>query len=362
MRYRRLGRTEVQVSEIGIGAAGLRCSTTEYSSAMIHRALELGVNYFDTATAYGDSETKLGVALEGRRSQAIIATKLDAVTAESAEKELAESLARLRTAYVDVLSLHDIRSLEDLERRTRPGGPLDVLRRAKDSGVARFLGVSGHRHDIISEALRMDVFDVVLFIMNIAEQEAKDELIPLALSKDIGMTVMKPLATGLLPSQLALRFLMTQPISAAIPSASRMDWLESNIAVSDMPMPLMVEEQAEMQRLEQELAHVRCRLCDRCMPCPQGIKISSLLGTYRFYNELRSAGWEETVAFPWGEWAREHFPKELAIHMSAIPKCDNCGHCDARCPYQLPVADMLRSMLARMGQLKTLTEIWQSPA
>jgi uncharacterized protein len=325
---------------------------------MIHRALELGVNYFDTATAYGDSEAKLGMALQGRRSQAIIATKLDAVTAESAEKELAESLGRLRTDYVDVLSLHDIRSLEDLERRTRPGGALDVLRRAKDNGVARFLGVSGHRHDIISEALRKDVFDMVLFIMNIAEQEAKDELVPLALSKDIGMTVMKPLATGLLPSQLALRFLMTQPISAAVPSASRLDWLESNIAVSDIPMPLTTKEQTDIQRFEQELATVRCRLCDRCMPCPKGIKISSLLGTYRFYNELRSSGWEETVAFPWGDWARDRFPKELAVHMAAIPMCDDCGECNARCPYHLPVTDMLRSMLVGMEQLKTLTDRW----
>src|SRR5512144_2919315 len=115
MRYRILGRTGLQVSEIGLGAGGLRCSTAEYAVQMVHRALDLGVNYFDTASVYGDSEEKLGIALEGRRQDAFIATKLDARSAGDAERELATSLRRLRTDYVDVLQMHDLAGLDDLE-------------------------------------------------------------------------------------------------------------------------------------------------------------------------------------------------------------------------------------------------------
>jgi predicted aldo/keto reductase-like oxidoreductase len=358
MRYRRLGRTGLQVSEIGIGGGGLRCSTDDYAVEMIDRALELGVNYIDTATEYGDSETKVGIALRGRRKEAFVATKLDEVTAEGAKKELAESLGRLRMDYVDVLSLHGVQSVEDLDRRMAPGSVWEVLEQAKKDGTAHFLGVTGHRHDVLVEALRRDVFDMVLFIMNIAEQNATQELIPLALSKDIGMTVMKPLATGLLPSRLALRFLLTQPVSSVLPSASRMDWLEANLAVSDTPLPLTEEEKAEVERLRRELEHVRCRLCDFCMPCPKGIRISTLLGTYRFYNELRSMGWEKAQAFPWGEYTHQRLPKDVDIHLAAVPTCDACGECEPKCPYQLPIVEMLRGMMPGLRQLKALTETW----
>lgn len=359
VHYRRLGRTGLQVSEIGIGGGGLRCSSTSYAVELIQRALELGVTYIDTATAYGDSETKVGLALAGRRKDAIVATKLDSVTAEDGEKEFAASLGRLRSDYVDVLHMHAIASLEDLDRRMAPGGVFDVLRRAKQDGRARFIGLSGHRHAVLAEALSRDVFDVTIFIMNIVEQDAAKELIPLALRKDIGMTVMKPLATGMIPSNLALRYLLTQPVSSVVPSGSSIDWLESNVAVSDsMNVPLSEGERAEIERLHHELAHVRCRICWLCEPCPQGIKIGSLLGTYRFYTEFRSRGREGTLVFPWGEWARANLPKELDSHMAAIARCDNCGECESKCSYGLPIVDMLRSMMPALQEMKEITSIW----
>ncbi|MCL5025268.1 MAG: aldo/keto reductase [Chloroflexi bacterium] len=359
MRYRRLGRTELQVSEIGIGGGGLRCSTAGYAVELLRRALELGVNYIDTATAYGDSETKVGLALQGRRKDAVIATKLDAVTAAEGESEFAASLERLRTDYVDVLHLHGVQDLEDLDRRMASGGVFDVLRRAKRDGRARFVGVTGHRHEVLVEALQRDVFDVTLFIMNIAEQDATKELIPLALRKNIGMTVMKPLATGLLPSKLALRYLLAHPVGSVVPSGSTIEWLESNVAVSDMShLPLTAEEQAEIERLHRRLAHVRCRICGLCDPCPQGIKIGDLLGTYRFYNEFRSRGREGVLSFQWGDWARANFPKELEDHLAAIARCDDCRECEPRCPHQLPIVSLLRDMVPAMQELKSITAIW----
>jgi hypothetical protein len=358
MKYRRLGKTGLQVSDIGIGGGGLRCSTDDYAIKMIHRALELGLNYIDTAVVYGDSEAKVGMALEGRRSDAYVATKIDAINAEEGEKEFAGSLQRLRTDYVDILHLHGIEDSADLAKRTAPGGAYDVLRRAKQDGRARFIGVTGHRHDVMTEAVKTGLFEVVLFIMNIVEQDATKELIPECLKRNIGMTVMKPLATGMVPSRLALRYLLSQPIAVACPSASRLEWLEDYISVSELPMPLTAGEQADIARLHQELYHTRCRICGLCDPCPQDIRMGYILGTFRFFNEYRSAGREATLSFPWGAWSKERFPLELANHMAAIERCNDCGECEPRCPFGLPIRQLLRDMLPPMRELQAITRVW----
>ena len=356
MRYRRLGRTGLQVSEIGLGGGGLRCSTTAYAVALIGRALELGINYIDTASSYGDSEAKVGIALEGRRKQASIATKLDARTARDARREFADSLARLRTDYVDVLHLHAVNSIEDLDRCMSRGGAWEAMQRAREEGAARFLGITGHRHEVLVEALKRDVFDVALFIMNVVERDAEKELIPLALARDIGMTVMKPLATGLVPAGLALRYLLTYPVATVLPSATRSDWLEEDVAAIEGP--LSEAERAEAERWRSDLEHVRCRICSLCEPCPEGIKIGSLLGTYRFYNEFRSMGRQRFLAFPWGGWARASFSKELDARMAAIAGCTECGDCEPGCPHQLPIAKMLKAMLPTLRELKEITKSW----
>ena len=358
MHYRRLGRTGLQVSEISLGASGLRGPSTEYALRMVRRAIELGVNYFDTASVYGDSEPKLGMALEGVRREVFIATKVDATTAADAEQELAASLRRLRTDYVDVLALHDIRSPEDLDRRTAPGGAWEALEHAREAGTARFIGITGHRHDLLVRALRRCDADLVLFILNIVERGALQELIPLALERDIGLVVMKPLAMGALPPRLALRYILSHPVSCAIPGPTRLDWLEADIAAGDTALPLSEEELARIERLRGEHDRARCRLCSLCEPCPQGVRIAYALGTYRFYNDARNMGPRGVASFPWGEWAREHLPRELATVTAGIRRCDGCGQCEPRCPYGLPIVQQLRAMLPALAEMQGVVSGW----
>ena len=358
MRYRRLGRTGLSVSEIGLGAAGLRLSSTEYAVQMVRRALDLGVNYFDTASSYGDSEDKLGIALEGRRQEVFLATKLDAATAEEGEREFAACLRRLRTDYVDVLHLHGLTDFEDLDRRTAAGGAWNMLRRAKAEGRARFIGVTAHRHDVLVGALRRCEIDVVLLIMNLVELGATKELIPLAQQQDVGITVMKPLAMGLLPPRLALRFLLSQPVSCVVPGPSRLEWLQSDLAVSDTPLPLGEDEEAEIERLRAEYDSTRCRLCFLCQPCPLGVEIGFALGTYRFFHAVQNMGREESLSFPWGDWARAHAPLELARVTAGIERCDGCGQCEPRCPYGLPIVRMLKDMLPALREVQDMLSTW----
>lgn len=358
MRLRKLGRTGLLVSEIGFGASGLRLSSTEYAVQMVHRALELGVNYIDTASAYGDSEDKLGIALEGRRQNVFLATKLDAVTAKDAENEFHGCLQRLRTDYVDVLHMHGVLDVEDLDRRMASGGVWSFLRRAKKEGRTRFIGLSAHRHEVLVEAMRRDEVDVVLLIMNLVEREAANELIPMALEQGVGTTVMKPLAMGSLPYRPALRFLLDQPVSCVLPGPTRLEWLESNLEVAEIPLPLSENELAEIERLRQLHDGSRCRLCFRCRPCPAGVNIGFILGTYRFFSDVRNMKREGLSSFPWGDWARRNAPLELARIVDSIDRCDGCGQCESRCPYGLPIVQLLKDMLPALREMRELVSAW----
>lgn len=356
MRYRELGRTGLRVSEIGLGGGGLRCGDTDYAVRLIGRALELGVTLVDTASCYGDSEEKVGLALEGRRAQAVISTKLDARTAGEAERELEASLRRLRTDHVDVLQLHEINSWTDLDQRMGKDGAYEALVRAREDGRTRAIGVTGHRHEFLAEALRRGDFDTTMFIMNAIERDAERELIPLAVAKGLGMTVMKPLATGLAPTGLSLRFVLSHPVSAACPSATRIDWLEQNVAAVEQPFS--AEDRAEADRVAADMDSVRCRVCGLCEPCPVGIPIGSTLGTFRFANEYRSMGRDQFLEFPWGEWSKRHFKQELENRLAAIPRCERCLLCQDACPHHLPIVRMLDELLPRLEEMREAIREW----
>jgi len=179
-------------------------STTEYGVRLVQRALELGINYFDAARGYWDAEVKLGLALSGQRERAVLSTKTGAKTRDEAWRQIHESLQRLQTDYVDNCHLHGLRRDEDLKIRLGPDGALEALIQARDQGLIRHIGCSSHRSRTLMEALQQFDFEVILVPMNLLETEPLAELIPLCLGRCVGVTIMKPVATGLLPAHLAL--------------------------------------------------------------------------------------------------------------------------------------------------------------
>ena len=169
---------------------------------------------------------------------------------------------------------------------------------------------------------------------------------------------MKPLAMGLLPPRLALRFILNQPVSCAIPGPTRLEWLEENIAAAEGPLELTDDEQAEIERLRLQHDGSRCRLCYLCQPCPLDVPIAYSLGTYRFYNDFRNMGKEVMQSFPYGEWARKHLPEELARITAGVDRCNGCGQCEPRCPYGLPIVEMLRGMKPALGKMREIVSAW----
>jgi predicted aldo/keto reductase-like oxidoreductase len=351
MQVRQLGKTGLQVSAIGLGCAQLGSSSTTYAVEVVRRALEMGVTYIDVARGYGDAEIKLGLALEGQRKKVIVSTKTGAKTREDAWREIHESLERLNTDYIDNCHLHGLHSGDDMSRRLGPGGALEALIAAREQGLIRHIGCTSHRSEALIEAIRRFDFEVILVPMNIVEREPLDELIPLCREKGVGVTIMKPVATGLLPARLALKWLLNQPIACAVPGATTIEEAEQNALVGHGDQTLSAEEQREVQALKEALEHVRCRICGACMRCPQGIPIGYVLGTDVMYDHYRTMGPDRFRGFA---WSRARIEKDLADRQKGIAQiasCTQCGECEPKCPYGLPIVDMLRSMVPAMQDM-----------
>lgn len=352
MQYRKLGNTGLYVSAIGLGCAQLGSSSTGYAVQVVRRALEMGVTYFDLARGYRDAEIKVGLALSAEeRKGVVLSTKTGQRNKEEAWREINESLERLGTDYLDNVHLHGLRSSEDIDQRLGRDGAIEALLQAQAQGMIHHIGFSSHVAEVAAEAVRRFPFEVVLVIMNLVNQAPLEELIPLCQERSVGVTIMKPVATGLLPAPLALKWLLNQPVSCAVPGATTPEEAEENARVGHGDLTLSEAEQVRIQALQAEWAHKRCRICHRCEPCPVGIPLAVTLGTDLMYDHYRTMGREAFRAFDWSRAALERDLEGRARLMGAIESCTRCGECEAKCPYGLSIVDMLQSQVVCMRDM-----------
>jgi predicted aldo/keto reductase-like oxidoreductase len=198
---------------------------------------------------------------------------------------------------------------------------------------------------------------MILVPVNIVNRAPLDELLPLCRERGVGVTIMKPLATGLLPATLALKWLLNQSgVDAVAPGATTLEQLEENAAVGQRELTLTSEERARVQGLVQHWARRRCRICALCQPCPREIPISMHLGTDVMYDHYRTMGAEAFRRFPWSDHVIAEELEKRVEHMARIRSCSECGECEPRCPYGLPIVDMLRAMLPNMESMMRIYE------
>ncbi|HTC94939.1 MAG TPA: aldo/keto reductase [Terriglobales bacterium] len=206
MPTRNLGKTGYRVGIFGLGgqAAIDKAKNETLAPQMIHRALELGVNYFDTSAIYGGhdrwSERHLGQALKGNRDQVVIATKTKERTRDAALKDIEVSLKLLDTDHIDIWQLHDVGIQEDVDQIFGKGGAIEALVQARDQKLVRHLGVTGRfRPEALIESIRRFPFDTILMAVNAADKyyySFEKELLPLAVEKQMGIIGMKVMARG----------------------------------------------------------------------------------------------------------------------------------------------------------------------
>ena len=331
MEYTTLGKTGLRISRMGFGGIPIQKVDAARTRELMEELVRCGVNYIDTARGYTVSEALLGEALTGIRDQFVLATKTMARTSEAMAADIETSLTNLRTDYIDLYQVHNP-SLADLKKVCAPGGALEALMAAKAAGKVRHLGVTAHTAEVFEYALTLPWVETIMFPYNIVETQG-EALIKQAKEQDVGFICMKPLAGGALENaELAMRFIaQNENVSVVIPGMYDVREIRQNLSAVENKAPLSEAELAEIEEIRRTLGTQFCRRCNYCQPCTEGIGISFI---FILEGYLQRYGL--------GDWAKDRY-HSLA---KKAGDCVGCGACEARCPYQLPI----REMLARCAQ------------
>ena len=332
MEYTTLGKTGLRVSRMGFGGIPIQKVDASVTHTLMERLAQRGVNYIDTARGYTVSEQFLGEALEGGlREKFVIATKSMSRTKEAMARDIDISLKNLRTDYIDLYQIHNP-SMAELEQVLAPGGALEALMEAKAAGKIRHLGLTAHMAAVFERALELDWVETVMFPYNIVETQG-EALMEKCREKNVGFICMKPMAGGALEdARLALRFIrQNENVSVVIPGMYDVREIDENLAAVEDTSALTSDELAKIETIRKELGTQFCRRCNYCQPCTAGISIS---GIFVLEGYLQRYGL--------GDWAQKRYD---ALGKKA-GDCVGCGACEKRCPYQLPI----RQMLARCKQ------------
>lgn len=336
MNYVTLGKTGLKAAQVSFGGIPIQRADAANTKAVVDKLEQYGMNYIDTARGYTVSEEYLGAALEGRRDKFILATKSMARDKASMAKDIDISLKNLRTDYIDVYQIHNLPEAE-IDKVFGEGGAWEALKEAKAAGKIGHLGVTAHNVDALKKMIELhgDKIETVMFPYNIVEIHGH-EVLKKAKEMGIGTIAMKPMAGGNLDDwNLALRFIAASGvIDISIPGMGSPEEADRNAEAAEHFSPLTQEELAECDRIRKELGNEFCRRCNYCAPCPNGISIPNC---FLMANYARKYGL--------ADWAKARYDA-MQYHAGS---CVQCGACEKRCPYNLPIRDMLTKVADLFG-------------
>ena len=337
-----LGRTGLRVNAIGFGGIPIQRVSEEKAIRVVRRCYELGINYFDTARGYTTSEERIGKALQGVRDEVILATKSHARTKKELLENLEMSLANLRTDHIDVYQLHNVSSEEAWGKITSPDGALEGLYEARDAGRAKHIGVTSHSPELLTKIVEEEIFETAMIPFNYLATEPEKRLLPLCRRKGVGTVTMKPFGGGAFSdANTALKYVLAnKAVDIVIPGMMSEAEVEENVRVGGEDLALTDLELKVIEGDRVRLGNQFCRSCDYCQPCPQGIPISFVLRAEA--GMLRRMGWTEGII----RQTREAEPK--------VATCLKCGICESRCPYKLPIKELLPQKMSSL--MKRLDE------
>jgi predicted aldo/keto reductase-like oxidoreductase len=353
VQKRRLGRTNLQVSIVGFGGTWISEIDKPTAVNVVKKAYDCGINYFDTARWDGDSEEKIGTALKDVRDHCVIATKTGSRTKKESLEDFKNSLKLLQTDHVDIIQLHGIDDEKTLKKAMGPDGALQTCKEAQKEGLATFIGITGHRPNVLVKAIKTGEFDTVLVPLNVITRQAEEELLPAAKALDVGVVAMKPLSAktsnlitclyqpslSLLSNEPELKALLGQNNSETVSSLLRYNLSrEISLTIPGLRSVAEVETatkagenyhgltEQEQKRFSFQLGNY-CRDCASCMPCPEKVNIPAILRFESFYS-----------VYGLKNWACKLYG---GLEVKA-DKCTHCGLCQPKCPYNLPIEKMLK--------------------
>ena len=319
-----LGKTGLEVNKNGFGALPVQRVTKKEAVYLLQKAFYHGINYFDTARMYTDSEEKMGAAFAHIRERIVISTKTGAEDAEGFWKDLEESLRNLQTDYIDIYQFHNPSFCP------KPGdgsGLYEAMLQAKEQGKIRHIGITNHRYGVAEEAAGSDLYETIQFPFSYLSGGMEMKIVDMCREKNIGFIAMKALSGGLITdSALAYAYLSGFGHVEPIWGIQRETELDEFLSYQDCPPEMTEERKAKIEKEKEELAGDFCRGCGYCMPCPVGIEINNCA---RMSLLLRRAPKEGYLSEEWQE------------KMKKVEECLHCGKCREKCPYGLDTPALL---------------------
>jgi predicted aldo/keto reductase-like oxidoreductase len=297
----------------------------------LNYALDHGINYIDTAAGYRNSEEIIGETISHRRSEYFLATKTNKRDYASAKEEIERSLVRMKTDVIDLLQIHYVNYVSEFKAAMEEDGAYKAALEMKEAGKVRFIGITGHRPELLAKWISKGQFDQVLFHLNLAQPFALQELIPMLTKMGMGKVAMKPLSGGFIqPVDKAIRYPYSQDVNVIISGMVSVDEVKENLAA--MEQEVGQEERQELEQLALQLGTHNCRRCNYCS-CPIDVKIPDIMISSQIRNVFG--------LLPKGDGFYQK-QKDAIMSCADYEPCKEKPLCEQQCPYHLPMQKVVQ--------------------
>lgn len=360
MEKRPFGKTGLETSLLGFGGFHLCEIPFKEVQYLLNAYLDEGGNYIETAPSYGngESEIKVGKAVSHRRGEYILVTKAHARDKEACMASIEQSLINLQTDYIDVLLMHAVGTMEDLNQILGENGAIKAAVKAKEQGKIKHIGISMHgQPDVLIEALKRFEFEAVMTTINYFDgcnfPEINKELVPQANEKNVAIILMKALADGYLwkSSKVAFQYALSQPVSVVVAGINTREMLHMDLDYVNNYKKMTDAEVQDLLHTAPELGTYVCRQCGLCMPCPQGIDITGLFLLEGLYDrQMGDGNVSDSGQYALKERLKHWFrgEKRAVKTYGEMPikadACNDCGECVSKCPYGIDIPEKLRNV------------------
>jgi uncharacterized protein len=331
-----LGKTGIEAARMGFGGIPIQRVSESQAVEVVLYALEKGMDFIDTSRMYTNSETRIGKALKMSGKKVAIATKSFARSAEGIQRDVETSLKELQRDYIDLYQCHGISSDEEYRLITSPNGALEGLLKAKEKGLIGHVGITSHSLDLLEKVLDDGLFETIMVCLSFLEPAAEEKILPKARAKNIGVIAMKPFSGGVIEApEIALKWILSFPDILVLAGVEYKELIDQNWKVFQGDYGMLASEKQKMEEIRKEFDKKFCRRCDYCQPCPAEIPIQFVLGIRSMVKRAGTSMMQTPM---------------LRNMLEKAVNCTECGDCMERCPYGLPIPEMIKTNLNWLNQ------------